>query len=174
MNIMDKLKRFVADNRENFDREALPCGHEKRFEAKLAAVEKPAGRTYLVYAVEIAATVLVLLLMGYPVLKGERGGSSEFCPASAEISSLRTYYLMQMNDVIARIEDAETGDVLEKQQVLEESLRIMEVNKRVEKSLLPHLPGSQERAYALIQLYGTSLNSLHFMLEQIENRNESY
>lgn len=171
---MDKLERFVSDNREWFDRDALPAGHEKRFEAKLAAAGKPAGRVYLRYVAGIAAAVLTLLLAGYPMLRGEREGVSEVCPASAEINSLRTYYLMQMNDVIARIEEAETGDVLEKQQLLEESLRIMEVNKQFEKSLLPHLPGSQETAYALIQLYGTSLNSLNFMLEQIEGRNESY
>lgn len=174
---MDKLERFIADNRESFNQEALPSGHVERFEAKLAVVAKPAGRRYLRsiwYAAGVAATVLVLLLAGYPMLKGEGGGASEFCPASAEINSLRTYYLMQMNDVIARIEDAETGNGLEKQQLLEESQRIMEANKRFEKSLLRRLPGSQETAYALIQLYGTSLNSLNFMLEQIESRNESY
>lgn len=174
---MSKLERFIADNRECFNREVLPSGHGERFEAKLAAAVKPAGRRYLRSircAAGGAAVVLVLLFAGYPMLSGERGGASEPCAASAEINSLRTYYLMQMNDVIARIEDAETGNGLEKKQLLEESLRIMEANRQFEKSLLPRLPGSQETAYALIQLYGTSLNSLHFMLEQIENRNESY
>lgn len=174
MDTMSKLEQFIVDNRESFNREALPSGHLERFEAKLAAVAKPAGRGYLRYAAGVAAAVLLLLFAGYPMLRGERGGVSEPCAASAEINSLRTYYLMQMNDVIARIEDAETGNGLEKQQLLEESLRIMEANRQFEKSLLPRLPASQETAYALIQLYGTSLNSLHFMLEQIENRNESY
>lgn len=171
---MNKLERFIADNREGFDREALLSGHEMRFAAKLAAVGKPSGRMYLRYAAGIAAALLVLFLAGYPVLKSERRSVSEACLASAEINSLRTYYLMQMNDVIARIEDADAGNRLEKQQLLEESRRIMEANRQCEKNLLPYLPGSQETAYALIQLYGTSLNSLHFMLKQIESRNESY
>lgn len=172
---MDKLKQFISDNREAFDRMELPKGHQLRFEQKLPH-RRNSFRRYSLYALAAAASVAILIVFTLPFRGVERSMMQRTvtCHTAAEIDNLRLYYNMQMNEVIAQMEAFNPGEnEVEKKQLLEESARVMEASKRFEEAVIPQLPCAQETLYAMTQHYTTSLQSLNFMLRQMENSQET-
>lgn len=173
-NNMDKLKQFIDNNREAFDKEDLPAGHELRFEKRLPRHRNP-FRQYSLYALSIAASVAMLLLLAIPFrgIDRQAAGKDVKCQTVIEIENLRLYYNMQMNEVIARMEAVDMGgNLLVKKQLLEESARVIQASRQFEEIVMPQLPCAQETLYAMTQHYGTSLQSLNFMLEQMEDVTE--
>lgn len=168
---MDKLKQYIQNNREEFDREELPPGHEYRFMQKLSR-KKSRVREIAWYAAAFAASVVILLLMALP-FSGEKNSLPSGVTSEArtvQINELQLYYTMQMQDVIDRIEAFNPGSgMLEKQQVLKEAKRVLAMSELFGESVVPQLPVSDETLFAVTQYYGTSLNSLNFMLEQIQS-----
>lgn len=170
---MDRLKEFIHNNREAFGKEELEPVHVMRFESKLRSRRKRVRR-YVRYSLAVAASVAILLLSVPPFSRsGQTGATPAACQTAADINNLRVYYTMQMDEIITRIKDATTCNRLEKKQLLEESDRIMKANRQFEQHVIPQMPCSQETLYAMTQLYNTSLESLNFMLQQIEN-NSAY
>lgn len=170
---MDRLKEFIHNNREAFGKGELEPAHVMRFESKLRN-RRNRVRRYVLYSLAVAASVAILLLSVPPF---SRSGQTSATPATsrtaADINNLRVYYTMQMDEIITRIKDATTCNRLEKKQLLEESNRIMKANQQFEEHVIPQMPCSKETLYAMTQLYNTSLESLNFMLQQIEN-NSAY
>lgn len=172
---MDRLKQFISDNREAFERMELSEGHELRFEQKLPHRRNP-FRRYSLYALAAAASVALLIVFTLPFRGVERAAMERTvtCQTAAEIDNLRIYYNMQMNEIIAQMEafNPEKNEV-EKEQLLEESAKVMAASKYFEEAVIPQLPCAQETLYAMTQHYSTSLRSLNFMLRQMENNQET-
>lgn len=91
------------------------------------------------------------------------------CQQKTEIDELRLYYNMQMNDVMARME------ILCKEQrtpgaagLLKETHKVLTDNYMFETTVLPTLPCSDDGLFAMNQHYSNSLESLSFMLRQME------
>lgn len=100
----------------------------------------------------------------------EDKSSVQDCRQKTEIDELRLYYNMQMNDVMARME------ILYKQQqspgatgLLKETRKVLTDNYMFETTILPTLPCSNDGLFAMTQHYNNSLESLSFMLKQMEH-----
>lgn len=170
---MDKLKHFIDTHPEAFDDDQLPEGHFDRFEQKLPAARKRNIWLYSLSTFAAAASIALFLWIGIPngipVPANKQASAGQTCETKQEIDELRTYYTMQMNDVIARME------VLYKQEqtpgttgLLQETKRILKDNYMFEETILPTLPCSNDGLYAMNQHYANSLESLNFMLEQMK------
>ncbi|MFA5301545.1 MAG: hypothetical protein WC395_02530 [Bacteroidales bacterium] len=64
---MDKLKSFIQENRELFDSDPLPEGHELRFMQKMES-HKSRKHNYLIY-ISIAALFLLVVTIGVRFMK---------------------------------------------------------------------------------------------------------
>ncbi len=171
---MDKLKNFIEKNRQAFDQEIpLPDGHLDRFDRKLPARKPRQVVWYSLSALVVAASVALLLFLNLPAymqLAGpEETADKELCSISKEIKQLRYYYTMQMHDILLQMEE-----LYAKEQVpgaadfLRETQAIVNGNISFEQNILPNLPCSDKGIYVMTQYYGTSVNSLQRMLEQME------
>lgn len=167
---MDKLKQFINNNREAFDVEELPAGHELRFNEKLPNKQN-SFRQYSLYVLATVASAALLIILIFPFLSNKHSKApKDPCSTASDIKNLRLYYNIQMNEVIEQMEAFDPGNNKEaKRQLLEESARVMAASKLFEENVIPKLPCSEEALYAMTQHYSTSLQSLNFMLEQMED-----
>ena len=170
---MDKLKNFIDNNRDAFNDESLPEGHFERFEQKLPRPRTNRAILYSLSAFAVAASIALLFLFHMP------GGTSipttphkttaQACETKEEIEELRLYYNMQMHDVLSQMEalykqDRTPGAA----ELLRETKRVLTDNYMFEETILPTLPCSNDGLFAMNQHYSNSLESLSFMLRQME------
>lgn len=183
---MNKLKDFIDSHQAAFDEAyPLPQGHEARFLRRLeeessATTPRKAHLTsglYLLYAVTMAASVALLLLLRFstphptevidPYL-------AEVQQIQTEMEELQTYYHMQMRTVREQMkqltEQQPSPGVLA---IWQESELILADNYSFEQNELPLLPTENEALYTLTQHYGNSLETLQFMLAKMEQMSET-
>lgn len=170
---MDKLKQFINDNREAFDTDQLLPDHKIRFERMLPRTRNNA-KLYSLYALAVAASVAILIVFTLPFMTLERpANEGVICQTAKDIENLSTYYNMQMNEIVEQIKAFNPGNMtLEKQQIVQEAARVMAISKQFENTVMPQLPCSDETLFAMNQYYGTSIQSLNFMLFQMKNIKE--
>lgn len=172
---MDKLKDFIDNNRNAFNDEYLPDGHFERFEQKLPAPRRKWVRLYSLFAFAAAACATLLILLNIPggtpsPLKKQTASRPHKCEMKQEIEELRLYYNMQMNDVIAQMEELyKQQQKPGAEQLLEETRKILSDTYQFEEIVLPTLPCSNAGVFAMNQHYSTSLESLNYMLQQMED-----
>ncbi|HOO42487.1 MAG TPA: hypothetical protein P5167_00370 [Bacteroidales bacterium] len=97
---MDKLKSFIQENRELFDSDPLPEGHELRFMQKLES-RRSRKHNYLIY-ISVAALLLLVVTIGVRFLK-EDPVSSLFYVDPCGSESYTCYY-DQMQKLSEQIE----------------------------------------------------------------------
>lgn len=196
---MDKLKDFIDTHWAEFEKDCLPDGHFERFERKLANFRaacpeetepvaekgKPAlrplrrpNRTRL-YSLGIsfvaAAAVALFFLLRIPggtTIPSSLPPSSPVvytCKAQQEMEELRIYYTMQINEVMAQIEQLYKQDKTPgSAELLSATKKILTDNYMFEETVLPTLPCSNAAVFAMTQHYTNSLESLAIMLKQME------
>lgn len=181
---MDKLRLFIEQNREAFDREELPAGHAERFGRKLPVRRRRFSLPVRLVAGAAAAVLLFALLLpfrrsdGLPEDASFDGFVAEppaapACRIAAEVDALCRYRTWQMRELVDRIRAAEVRDSEAKRQVLEESGRILAAGKQFEKTVVPQLPRTDEALDAMNRFYLTNLESLGFMLRLLEESGRS-
>jgi hypothetical protein len=167
---MDKLKDFIDKNREAFNEVSLPEGYMERFGKKLG--RKRAIRRFSLCCVSVAACAglfLFLKIQSEPADVSLRPSHAFACEAGEEIEGLRLYYSMQAYDVEAQIKELCAGRQTQGSvELIEETARVIRTTYDFEEKILPSLPCSEAGIFAMSQLYGNSLRSLNFMLEQME------
>ncbi|MDR2811428.1 MAG: hypothetical protein LBB84_12905 [Tannerellaceae bacterium] len=175
---MDKLKNFVETNREDFEDDFLPEGHIARFEKKLE--KKKYRRTRAVTALTMTAAAVALFLFLLKTQGDTRnilpGQPLPFvCESEGEIEELRMYYNMRMYDVETQVEDLYAqGENSGSLELMEEVERVMQTTYNFETDILPTLPCSETALFVLNQHYGNSLESLNFMLRQMQQIVNTY
>ena len=97
---MDKLKSFIQENRELFDSDPLPEGHELRFMQKMES-RRSRKHNYLIY-ISVAALLLLVVTIGVRFLK-EDPVSSLFYVDPCGSESYTCYY-DQMQKLSEQIE----------------------------------------------------------------------
>ncbi|MFA5753419.1 MAG: hypothetical protein WC128_06895 [Bacteroidales bacterium] len=97
---MDKLKSFIQENRELFDSDPLPEGHELRFMQKMES-RRSRKHNYLIY-ISVAALLLLVVTIGVRFLK-EDPVSSLFYVDPCGSESYTCYY-DQMQKLTEQIE----------------------------------------------------------------------
>lgn len=175
---MDKLKNFIDANREAFDNEELPEGHLERFGQKLPKPRKRRATLYALSTFAVAASIALIFLLRLPGGTGmpasQQKTSAQSCETKEEIEDLRLYYNMQMNDVLAQMKKLYKQDQPPgAEELLRESKRVLTDNYMFEETVLPTLPCSNDGLFAMTQHYSNSLESLSFMLRQMERVTEN-
>lgn len=174
---MDKLKKFIDNNRETFEDELLPAGHLDRFEQKLPKPHKRRALVFSLSAFAVAVSIALLFLLQLPggthIPASPSQANTQVCETEEEIEELRLYYNMQMHDVLSQMEalykqDRTPGAA----ELLRETKRVLTDNYMFEETILPTLPCSNDGLFAMNQHYSNSLESLSFMLKQMERVND--
>lgn len=183
---MDKLRDFIETNRADFDEAyPLPKGHEARFMDRLEE-EKPmvmlrknplSKGLYFLYAITMAASVALLLLLRFSTPHPTEATDpylAEVQQIQTEMEELQFYYHMQMRTVREQMkqltEQQPTPGVMA---IWRESEQILADNHNFEQNELPQLPTESETLCALTQHYGSSLETLQFMLSKMEQMSET-
>lgn len=169
---MDRLKQFIDGHRDEFDEIELPEGHRDRFRKKLPSHGKRRTRGYILYAAAAAACIALLVFFkpSTDLFIEKDDPSANVC----EIEEVQLYYTMQLNDVLAKIEEVYEKDATPKSaQLIQASRHVQRDVDRFEDTVLPSLPCSEEGIYAMNQHYRNSLKSLEIMLRQMENETEN-
>ncbi|MDD2289463.1 MAG: hypothetical protein PHT64_06970 [Bacteroidales bacterium] len=115
---MDELRSFIKDNRELFEKEALPQGHQTRFEKRLAKSGLKKNRIrvkYLVYT-SVAALLLVVLSIGIRFIKEDPLAGLFADPCVGEASGC---YYNQIRKISSQIEyDSRNLPEFKRQEIL--------------------------------------------------------
>ncbi|MDR0995694.1 MAG: hypothetical protein LBL81_05315 [Tannerella sp.] len=173
---MDQLKAFINANRDAFEEAELPQGHLGRFEEKLRAAGKK-KRIRRLWLTGIAAA-FAACLAGWLFLQpgGSSFGKPENAgnPIAADMVGLQHYYSMQMADLAEQIQDrsAKVESPWAKG-LADASRQVLLANSLFNRSVLPTLPYSDYSLLAMQQQYTNSLESLHFLLRQLDKWNHS-
>lgn len=183
---MDKLKDFIETNRADFDEAyPLPQGHEARFLRRLeedfpASTPRKVHLTsslYLLYAVTMAASVALLLLLRLSTAHTPEAIDpylAEVQQIQTEMEELQFYYHMQMRTVREQMKElTERQPSPGVMAIWRESEQILADNHSFEQNELPQLPTESETLCALTQHYGSSLETLQFMLSKMEQMSET-
>jgi len=164
---MDKLKDFIDQHRQEFEDEQLPLGHLGRFEQKLKPQRKDRTVLFTIVGFAAAACIALLLIYQLPFQNGI-GERSYVCEMKQEIEEVQLFYTMQMNEVVAKMEDMyELDQTPGAAQLLEETKNVLKDTHQFEEKILPTLPCSDESLIALTQHYSNSLKSMNTMLEHM-------
>lgn len=171
---MDKLKQFIEEHAGEFQEEALPEGHLERFEKKLPAFRSNKRRLIIGLCALTTAATFALLIWVKPILMLNETEDMT-CGSANEISEVRLYYQMQMDEVIAQMQTIYkerkapgTADLLK------ETSKVLSENEAFETKVLPRLPCTDQGLYAMNQHYSNSLESLTIMLQQMERVTNEY
>ena len=184
---MDKLKDFIETNRADFDETypSLPQGHEARFmrrleEEKTVVMPQKGARPkglYLLYAVAMAASVVLLLLLRLSTPNTTEATDpylAEVQQIQTEMEELQFYYHMQMRTVREQMKElTERQPSPGVMAIWRESEQILADNHNFEQNELPQLPTESKTLCALTQHYGNSLETLQFMLSKMEQMSET-
>ncbi len=169
---MDKLKKFVNDNKEAFDNDLLPTGHFERFEKKLPVTHKKRQAKWInlmAAAVAASITILILLKLQHGMTEAPVQQSVYTCETQEEIDELRLFYNMQMSEMYARIRSLYKSEQIPGGlELLEETKRVLKTSEEFEENILPTLPCSEDGLFAMNQHYSNSLESLQIMFKQME------
>lgn len=171
---MDKLKKFIEDNREAFDtEEMLPAGHQKRFEQKLPVSKGKKLFWLTVSGLTIAATVALWIIAQLPTAVSPAPPQQEIvvenCKIKVEIEELRFYYTMKINDITEKMKQLyETNSNEGVAGLWHASQQILADNSCFETEILPTLPCSDDALFAMTQHYQNSLGGLDIMFTQMK------
>lgn len=163
-------------NREAFDGEPLPEGHFERFEQKLGYPDKSRTLRYALYAFAVAACIALLFLFRFPETTFLHPSPDKVmtaqptCGIEQEIEELRLYYTMQMNDILTQMRAIyscrQYPGVAE---LLQDTQQLLAENDMFEETVLPELPCSSDGLYAMNLHYTSNIETLLFLLKQMEN-----
>ncbi|MDR0538151.1 MAG: hypothetical protein LBH04_08980 [Tannerellaceae bacterium] len=164
---MDKLKKFIDLHRDDFDL-PLQQGHLNRFETKLNRWRRPLLRRYLFPAVATLAAACLLTFLLVPRSAPEKR-IVFVCEVDEEMDALRKYYNMRVYDVEERINSLyETKPSQSLQKLAEEAGKVVRTVREFEEEIFPTLSCTDNGIFAMKLQYDGSLESLIFMLEQME------
>ena len=155
---MNRLEKFVRDNRSLFD-EDPPAGHFERFQEKMT--RKHARIVTLRRVLSIAASIAILMTAGIVWLKPEKHDETLICENA---SDLKICYLEKMDIVASQIEELVMDfDYWDRTEIMNEVQSIFEaVNSDFESELPEELP-EDEMNEILSEYYRLNLQGLEMI-----------
>lgn len=168
---MDKLKDFIADNRQAFEDLSLPEGHEERFREKLSRRKTRSIRRRAIW-LAVAASIVGFLFVFHTQWGKETG--SDVCELSMEINEVRMYYNMQLMATVTKMEmlykqDQSPGNL----ELLKQTQDVITSNLDFENRILPSLPCREETLFAMNQHYDASLAGMNILLDRMREQTET-
>jgi len=112
---MSDLEKYIKQNREAFDEDAMPPGHESRFLMKLEKqkIEKQNSTVFW----RVAAAIIVLLIAGASLLLPRfnspvdvQYGSMSLSDVSADMADIELYYTSELEEKYKNLENMSEED----------------------------------------------------------------
>ena len=170
---MDKLKTYIDKHRAEFENEQLPEGHAERFEHKLQQKKEQKKAVLYSYILGAVASVALFFYIANTYLLNSAIEQQYPYGCNGEDARDLCYrYNMQMVDIQEKIEkvykrNKNTGT----SEVVAESRWILEQGQQFETHVAPSLSCSSAGLHSISQYYEGNLQSLTFMLSQMEGNN---
>ena len=160
---MNKLEKYIRDNKSLFDEEPAP-GHFERLQRKMNRKSK---RTVTIsWSVSVAAAVAIVFLIG--IIRqnpGEKAGMPATCENAVD---MKLCYLEKMNDVAGRIELlTKDFDPWDKQQIMMDVQNIIDMaGNDLENEIPKELLGNRAKEI-LSDYYRQNLESLGMIVNEL-------
>jgi hypothetical protein len=165
---MSDLEKHIIECRDQMDTSEPPSGHLKRFSKRLRQNnQQPGKKINLRHALQIAASLAILLTSTVLIVKTGKGGNKiAEAPVVEEFQETTSFYARQVNE---RYDDiaAIPFDSEKEQEIL---LRELSEMDDYYKELLRELdanPGDERVMNALIQHYRIKLQVLDQIIDQL-------
>lgn len=169
---MSDLEKYIIENREQFETEEPEQGHLDRFSAKLKQENKPVRRLKFRHAIQIAASVAIIITSGIVIVKSNKGGSKmAVVEVPEQYQETQNYYAQQVNYRYDEIESFEFTEEEEKEMLLKE---LQEMDEYYQELLvdLDANPGDERVIAALIKHYKMKMLVMDQIIEQLKQFNQ--
>ena len=165
---MSDLEKYITKMRDALDNEEPDTGHSRRFSKKLKQLEeRPARTVNFRHALQIAASVAIILASGIVIVKSSKGSSKMAAnPAVEEFQRAQNFYATQVNDRYEDIAAIPFNNDKEKEMLLDE-LAEMDTYYRELLLELNANPGDERAMNALIQHYQLKIQVMDQIIEQL-------
>ncbi|MGD2034768.1 MAG: hypothetical protein PVF73_06920 [Bacteroidales bacterium] len=158
------IEKFIQDKRNTFE-EDLPEGHLDRFIKKLESSSDARWRHTLNRALVVAASVVVLITIGFvALLTSDNFSAGKYLLANVtpELFEAETYFQTEINQ---RMEILSGQDRLDK--TLMDDLNEIDESFRTIKKDLDENPGDERLISAILRTYQVKLDLLNEIMERI-------
>lgn len=165
---MSELEKFIKQNRESFDEDAMPPGHESRFLMKLEKqkIEKQNSTVFW----RVAAAIIVLLVAGASLLLPRfnspmdvQYGSMTLSDVSSDMAAIETYYTSELEKKYKDLQQLSEEDPVVRN-LFDELATLNDTYEELEKEL--YVSGSNDRVVlAMIKNFRLRLA----LVEKLEN-----
>jgi len=162
---MSDLEKYIIENRDRFDLDEPENGHYNRFRKKLG--QNPARRNPFVTALQIAASVAILITGGLVIFQQSRSGDKVAVnTVPEEVRETNDYYARQVNFRYEEISGFRFESEKEKDILLHELSEMDTYYQQLLKDLDAN-PGDERAINALITHYQVKLEVMDQIIEQL-------
>ncbi len=173
----DKLKKFIADHRDEFDQERPSSQVWSQIEKQLHSnvSDTPKIKTLILKMMKIAAGVCILLLAGAGggayVQQAKYGEASAITNKQnrAEYLEAKTYFTNQIDSKLLELQKYQSGD-----DVIHELNQIDQISSELKMEILKNPDQDKDLLIKqMIMQYQQKLSTLNKILDKLENSNQS-
>ncbi|MDA3822200.1 MAG: hypothetical protein PF450_06260 [Bacteroidales bacterium] len=165
---MSDLEKYMVELRNEMDTEEPEKGHMDRFSKKLKKDDPRIRRINFRHAIQIAASIAIIMASGVVIVKSSKGSSKvALSPVVEEFQETTTFYARQVNLKYEDISVLEFDTKQEKEMLMEELSEMDTYHKDLLKELNAN-PGDERVMNALIQHYQIKLQVMDQIIEQLE------
>ena len=171
---MDKLKKYIDENMEDFNDFELPEGHLERFDAKLKKTSSKRISLYWISGAVAAVAMMILIISGLKEQPDDQSSvvaetESKCSEIQEEINQLTFYYNMKVCDLLSKIEDVcVKSNSNEAKEILESSKTVHNDVMDFENNIVPDLPCSDLSFEIITRQYDANIASLQLILDQAQ------
>lgn len=164
---MSDLEKYLIEMRDSMNTEDPSSGHMKRFSRKLKHLGAPERRINFRHALQIAASIAIILASGIVIVKSSKGGSKVAVnPQYQEFKEATNFYAQQVNDKYQDISSFHFESGAEKEILLNELSEMDSYYKELLEELNAN-PGDESAMNALIQHYQIKLSVMDQIIDQL-------
>jgi hypothetical protein len=165
---MSDLEKYMVELRNEMDTEEPVQGHMNRFSKKLMKNDPKVRRINFRHAIQIAASIAIIMASGVVIIKSSKGSSKvALNPVVEEFQETTTFFARQVNLKYEDISALEFDGAQEKEILLEELSEMDTYHKELLKELNAN-PGDERVMNALIHHYQIKLQVMDQIIEQLE------
>jgi len=164
---MSDLEKYLIEMRDALNTEEPSTGHMKRFSRKLQGQGTAVRRINFRHALQIAASVAIIMASGIVIVKSSKGGNKvALNPQYQEFKEATNFYAQQVNDKYQDISSFQFESGTEKEILLRELSEMDNYYKELLEELNAN-PGDETAMNALIQHYQIKLSVMDQIIGQL-------
>ncbi|MAT55109.1 MAG: hypothetical protein CMN32_11560 [Saprospirales bacterium] len=163
--MMDKLEKFIHENRQQFDSEVPDLSIWSNIQEKLD--EKPAPRVRWIRRLRVAAAVLALLFAGGAMgvyWSSSQNNVTALADVSPEYAEMQQYYDQQIQSKLAQLASYNQADA-----VVTDIDELDEIYRELQEELKNTPAGNREQVVqAMIENYKAKIDILEQVLQKLQ------